>query len=896
MPGSIASKNTSSLPPPPRRGRGNEPPGRALRSLRAVRMMRPPFLRRSPILLLAVALLASAVFLVPGAGTAAASHKLATPPNVRATVDDTTVTLYWDAVGSSTGYSIESGEHPAGTLSTVDVSGTTTWRGFGGLTNGKTYRFRVRAIADGDSHTRSDWSDWVTATPSRLFNVWSGTLTVGDGDGYKGYDSSAGVGTLPGASFTFDGVAHEIERLSLTDSGTALQLVLDKAIPDRLKSSLRLTVGSIMYSGARATLGSLGGTTNDSATWAVRPRRWNVGDEVTIIVSSTDIWSATLTVRSTFDGISRGCDSEDGQTTPRPSCSTYLTDDTFTYGGADYEINALVQQSPGEAHAGDLQLLLNKTIPDSLGNLVLHVDDRRFLLADGKPDTSTQQNDLKNWPGAGLNWSLGDTVKVRLTERQPPKSQVFFRPGLFRVGEVSGYGMRRHVERCVRMDPPLGSGGSSVYVRINPDSTATQGDDYTLHLPNAPGTTTTKVLTLPQGATQKCFGLTFKRDGLTEGQEQLNLELVAIADAPYVLVDDFTNTKWKDQEIYIDDYSQPIPLSADPNRGISVQPRSATVQQGSTVSYTVSLNSRPDHDVAVTAWLDERTSNLGDVAEDELLDRMRVSPASLTFTPTNWAVPQTFTLSPRQAPPGRYLVFHGLESQDQDYDSTIWFHGPGIDGRTHIEIEVTASGSPGTDGELGSIANPQGDSSGSPGTDGELGSIAAPQQPASPQTDYADLIAQMKEWRNDPRWVRHKSHTDRWDRALKAFGETVADDTLTAMSAAEAQGYADQDWGTRWVDVAAALKKIEADASAAPSEPDPHADLIAQMKEWRNDPQWVHHKEHTDRWDRALKAFGETVPDDTLTAMSAAEAQGFANQGWERWVDVAAALRKIEGG
>ena len=75
-----------------------------------------------------------------------------------------------------------------------------------------------------------------------------------------------------------------------------------------------------------------------------------------------------------------------------------------------------------------------------------------------------------------------------------------------------------------------------------------------------------------------------------------------------------------------------------------------------------------------------------------------------------------------------------------------------------------------------------------------------------------------------------------------------------------------------------------------------YAELIAQMYEWRNDPQWVEHREHTDRWDRALLAFGETVADTTLTPMTADEAQGYADRGWERWVPVTAALREIEGG
>ena len=74
---------------------------------------------------------------------------------------------------------------------------------------------------------------------------------------------------------------------------------------------------------------------------------------------------------------------------------------------------------------------------------------------------------------------------------------------------------------------------------------------------------------------------------------------------------------------------------------------------------------------------------------------------------------------------------------------------------------------------------------------------------------HAELIVQMYEWRNDPDWVDHKSHTDRWDRALLALGETVDDASLTPMTGEEAQGYADQDWGARWVPVAAAIKDIE---------------------------------------------------------------------------------------
>ena len=180
--------------------------------------------------------------------------------------------------------------------------------------------------------------------------------------------------------------------------------------------------------------------------------------------------------------------------------------------------------------------------------------------------------------------------------------------------------------------------------------------------------------------------------------------------------------------------------------------------------------------------------------------------------------------------------------------------------------------------------------------------LASEARTQSPSPDpHASLITQMYEWRNDPQWVAYQSHTDRWDRALLAFGQPVTDTTLTPMTAAEAQAFADQGM-TRWEGVADALRAIEAadrvqteeaPATDAPL-PDPYASLIAQMYEWRNDPQWVAYQSHTDRWDRALLAFGEPVTDSTLTPMTAAEAQAFANQGMTRWVEVAKALAELE--
>ena len=99
------------------------------------------------------------------------------------------------------------------------------------------------------------------------------------------------------------------------------------------------------------------------------------------------------------------------------------------------------------------------------------------------------------------------------------------------------------------------------------------------------------------------------------------------------------------------------------------------------------------------------------------------------------------------------------------------------------------------------------------GTEGDTGAVQQPD--SSPQEKYADLIADMKEWRDDPCCAHNKAHTDRWDKALLAFGETVSDTSLTPMTAAEAQELADRGW-TRWERVAEALAELEAAPQSDP--------------------------------------------------------------------------------
>ncbi len=128
-------------------------------------------------------------------------------------------------------------------------------------------------------------------------------------------------------------------------------------------------------------------------------------------------------------------------------------------------------------------------------------------------------------------------------------------------------------------------------------------------------------------------------------------------------------------------------------------------------------------------------------------------------------------------------------------------------------------------------------------------------------------------------------HVARWQKVLDAFAGNVG-----GMSGVEARFMETLFSANRWEPVAEVIECLE----EGRGKDDTYAELIAKIYEWRYDSRYVSYSSHTDRWDRILLAFGETVSDSTLEPMTAADAQGYANRGWTRWVEVAEALRDIE--
>lgn len=331
----------------------------------------------------------------------------------------------------------------------------------------------------------------------------------------------------------------------------------------------------------------------------------------------------------------------------------------------------------------------------------------------------------------------------------------------------------------------------------------------------------TKIIPLPAGASQVSFRLYAIPDRKDEGSEEAAFRLARVGNEQYTVPSASTDLSHL-ALITIVDSSLEISDSADPERGLVLSPgRSMSVAEGASAAYTVRLASAPDHNVLVRPYV--RTERPVDIT---------VTDAALTFTPSNWRVPQTVTVTaPSGSGSGRHHVIgHAAHSNDDDYHTSIHLGGPGVDRGLHMVVTVTGGTQPAgdprnqapppagdqnpphvgpddsqdPDGEV-----PEGPDEG-PGSGGPTSSNEGPGQPEelSPQQTYAALIAQMRQWRDDPQWKSNKAHTDRWDRALLAFGETVADTSLPAMGAAEAQGYADRGW-TRWTPVAQALNAIE---------------------------------------------------------------------------------------
>ena len=164
--------------------------------------------------------------------------------------------------------------------------------------------------------------------------------------------------------------------------------------------TVRLTLESAVATGDTVKVrynGSLGGLRG-----ANRLRVDSFPDQAVTVLTSREIWSATLTVNDVIGIL--GCSDEVGSN----PCSSGLTSNSFGNAEDPTRVSTVVLFK-GEG-ARPLQLDLSKAISSSW---TLHVGNLQFPVADA---TLSNSGTRAVWTNTGLNWGIGQQVSLRLTE------------------------------------------------------------------------------------------------------------------------------------------------------------------------------------------------------------------------------------------------------------------------------------------------------------------------------------------------------------------------------------------------------------------------------------------------------------------------------------------------
>ena len=221
------------------------------------------------------------------------------PTGLTVTPGDAELTVSWTAPsGTVTGYDVHYTSNTtvaagaavqAGAASVgwkaVSRSGTTASQAISSLTNGTTYRVRVRAKNTGDSA-------WVhssgTPSASAATAIWSATLTVKqivaifrgcDNTGAGAVKCSAAA-TLTDDDFTLSSTDWEITGIQ--SNGSQMTVIFSQDVRAAL-DSYSFCVGATAFAFSDATHGA----GNDAARWATGVPTWTTGDMVALSINTS---------------------------------------------------------------------------------------------------------------------------------------------------------------------------------------------------------------------------------------------------------------------------------------------------------------------------------------------------------------------------------------------------------------------------------------------------------------------------------------------------------------------------------------------------------------------------------------------------------------------------------
>ena len=688
--------------------------------------------------------------------------------------------------------------------------------------------------------------------------------------------------------------------------------------------------------------------------------------------AGNEIWSATLTAGDIF-GNAAGCSySATGQ-----NCPSNLTNNTFTFGGEEYRIIALIES----ADFDNLQLVLHKTIPDSLNNLVLQVDGRRLGLAKGIRTTVVNTNDQLIWAETGISWTVGDEIQLRLVEIHPPTEMTVTASGALREGgrTVNVYFTLDHPARepmsstlahtghgWAKFQGPRfveGAGTAVMTIRVPDDSNDNNCRtlSYDVSFLDSGGVRFEDQVAFTavddDGAADACTGLlgspyatelVLQTTEVRNYGESVRVTLLAKLNKPAVHRTDVSiaDTSTADRRAGFSDAGDYYVSNTDltiwePNRnpkyenkrgGIHDWPTEVFIWDTAADSDTITLvatTDRPELNFTTTLHVGtmRQISLQGADGGEAPPTAVTLALDAATVAEDGGDVTLTATLdapAPEDGVAG-FLVAgaDGTASEDIDFTMPLGIFIPGgqrsataaisitdddLDeadetvalsalfdiGTALLEDKITLTiTDDDTAGVTVSAASPLAvDEDGSATYTVVLDSQPTADVTITPSSDDAGAAT-----------VSPASHTftpSGWNTPLTFTVSGVADDDINDESVTVSHGVSSDDALYNNLlpsPVSAAVNDATGEQEQGEQSPgEKYADLITKMKEWRNDPCCASDKAHTDRWDRALLTFGETVADTTLTPMTATEAQGYADRGWNRWVEVAAALEELESG
>ena len=171
------------------------------------------------------------------------------------------------------------------------------------------------------------------------------------------------------------------------------------------------------------------------------------------------------------------------------------------------------------------------------------------------------------------------------------------------------------------LDAPAPEGGIGGFLFAGADGTASQDIDFTMPLG----------IFVPGGQRSATAAISITGDDLDEEDETVALSV--LFDIGTALLEDQIT----------------LTITDDDTAGVTVSAASGlAVDEGGTATYTVVLDSQPTADVTVIPYNADT-------------DAVAVSPASYTFTPSDWHTPLTFTVS-------------GLADDDRDDESVEIIH------------------------------------------------------------------------------------------------------------------------------------------------------------------------------------------------------------------------------